>query len=87
MIDIAFYLVTREVAERCGLLNERYITDDGKFILDNKDLSRLRLTSTEFVNGVQGIEMITKEEADDKIKQGGYQLGETINEQQNNEEE
>lgn len=75
MIDFAFYLVTEEIAMRCGLVNDRYKTQDNKFILDNKDLSRLRLTSQEFVNGVEGIEMITKQEADDLIEQGGYTIG------------
>lgn len=75
MIDFALYLVTEDIAIRCGLANDRYKTQDDKFILDNKDLSRLRLTSQEFINGVEGIEIITKQEADDLIEQGGYTIG------------
>lgn len=74
MIDIAFYLVTREIAKRCNLVSERYCTKDGRFVLDNKDLSRMRLTSEEFVNGIEGIELVTEQEAKRAIEENGSQF-------------
>lgn len=76
MVDISFYLVSREIAVRCELIGQRYVAQDGRFILDNKDLSRLRLTSEEYVNGISNIEMITKKEAEDLIKENKYTFGE-----------
>ena len=74
MIDIAFYLVTKDIARRTGLVGERYIAPDGRYILDNKDLSRIRLSTDEYINGLQGVEKITKEEAKTLIAQGGYRM-------------
>ncbi len=75
MIDIAYYLATKDIAKRCNLIGHRYIAKDGRFILDNKDLSRLRLTSTEYISGLQGIEMISQKKAQDLIAENGYNFG------------
>ena len=71
-LDTAFYLVTRDIAIRSGLVNVRYRTLDGHFILDNKDLSRVRFTTDEYVSGLAGVEKITEAEAQTLIAQGGY---------------
>lgn len=74
-LDTAFYLVTRDIAIRSGLVDVRYRTLDGRFILDNKDLSRVRLTTDEYVNGLKGVEKISEAEAQTLIAQGGYKKG------------
>lgn len=73
--DKAFYLVTRDIAIRSGLAHTRYRTSDGRFILDNKDLSRLRLTADEYISGLRGVEKISEEDATAIIARGGYILG------------
>lgn len=79
MIDIAFYLVTKDIAQRAGLIRERYIAPDGRFILDNKDLARIRFTTDEYVSGLHGVERITQAQAKTLIAQGGYNMGENNN--------
>lgn len=74
-LDTAFYLVTRDIAIRSGLVDVRYRTLDGRFILDNKDLSRVRFTTDEYVSGLAGVEKITEAEAQTLIAQGGYKKG------------
>ena len=74
-LDTAFYLVTRDIAIRSGLVDVRYRTLDGKFILDNKDLSRVRFTTDEYVSGLAGVEKITEAEAQTLIARGGYKKG------------
>lgn len=74
-LDTAFYLVTRDIAIRSGLVDVRYRTLEGKFILDNKDLSRVRFTTDEYISGLAGVEKITEAEAQTLIAQGGYKKG------------
>ena len=74
-LDTAFYLVTKEIAIRSGLIDVRYRTLDNRFILDNKDLSRVRFTTDEYVNGLDGVEKITEAEAQTLIARGGYKKG------------
>lgn len=75
MVDIAFYLVTEEIARRSGVIDSKYRTVDGRFILDNKDLSHIRFTSDEYINGLAGVEKITKNEAMYLIQQNNYAMG------------
>ena len=74
-LDTAFYLVTKEIAQRSGLIDVRYRTLDNRFILDNKDLSRVRFTTDEYVSGLQGVEKISESEAQTLIAKGGYKKG------------
>ena len=74
-LDTAFYLVTRDIAIRSGLVDVRYRTLDGRFILDNKDLSRVRFTTDEYISGLKGVEKISEDEAQTLIAQGGYKKG------------
>lgn len=89
MIDIAFYLVTKDIAQRAGVVGERYITPDGRYILDNKDLARIRFTTDEYINGLNGVEKITQTQAKTLIAQGGYNMGDNPSENNvtNKEEE
>ena len=74
-LDIAFYKVSKEIAIRSGLISERYRTTDGCYILDNKDLSRVRFTTDEYISGLSGVERITENEAKELIALGGYKFG------------
>lgn len=74
-LDTAFYLVTRDIAIRSGLVDVRYRTLDGRFILDNKDLSRVRFTTDEYISGLKGVEKISEADAQTLIAQGGYKKG------------
>ena len=75
-LEIAFYKVTEDIAIRSGLIAERYRTADNEhWILDNKDLSRVRFTADEYINGLSGVEKITENEAKTLIALGGYKFG------------
>lgn len=75
MVDIAFYVVTESIARRSGVIEQRYRTKDGRFILDNKDLSRIRFTTNEYTQGLSGVVRITKQEAYALIRQNNYAMG------------
>ncbi len=73
-LNTAFFLVTRDIVKRAGLLGKRYIAPDGRFILDSKDLSRVRFTAEEYIYGLHGVEMIDSSTAKTLIAQGGYNM-------------
>lgn len=75
MIDVQNYVVTREIALRTGDIRFKYRTKDGRFIVDNRTLAKIRFTSDEIVNGLEGVEKITEEEAKTLIARGGYKMG------------
>ena len=75
-LEIAFYKVTEDIAIRSGIIAERYRTADNEhWILDNKDLSRVRFTADEYINGLSGVEKITENESETLIALGGYKFG------------
>ena len=75
-LEIAFYKVTEDIAIRSGLIAERYRTADNEhWILDNKDLSRVRFTADEYITGLSGVEKTTENEAETLIALGGYKFG------------
>jgi hypothetical protein len=75
MMESAVYLVTREIAERSGLIESRYRTVDNRFILNDRDLSRIRFTTDEYIEGLKGVEKITRQEAKELIAKNNYKLG------------
>jgi hypothetical protein len=75
MVDLSIYVVTQEIAIRSGVIETHYRTKDGRFILNSRDLSRIRLVGDEFVNGLDGVESITEQEADRLISEGGFKMG------------
>lgn len=75
MIDNDNFLVSRAVAERAGVIGQKWKTDDGRYILDRKTLSRIRLTSEEYITGLQGVERVTKEEAITLAAKAGWKMG------------
>lgn len=74
-LDSAVYFVTKEIAIRSGLVDSRYRIADGRFVLDNKDLSHVRFTTDEYINGLDGVEKTDNETAQTKIAKNGYQIG------------
>lgn len=71
----AFYLVTKAIAIRSGLVDRRYRTLDGRYILDSKDLARVRFTPDEYISGLDGVVKISEAEAKTLIAKGGYKKG------------
>ena len=76
------YLVTKDIAIRSGLIESRYRIADGRFVLDNKDLSRVRFTPYEYISGLAGVEKVSDEDAETLIAQNGYQMGDDVEQQQ-----
>lgn len=81
------YLVTKDIAIRSGLIESRYRIADGRFVLDNKDLSRVRFTPDEYISGLAGAEKVSEEEAETLIAQNGHQMGEEVEQQQTQQQE
>ena len=81
------YLVTKDIAIRSGLIESRYRIADGRFVLDNKDLSRVRFTPDEYISGLAGVEKVSEDEAETLISQNGYQMGEDVEQQQAQQQE
>lgn len=76
MLDTAIYLCTADIARRSGVINSRYRTTDGRYILYDKDLARIQFTTDEYLNGLKGIEKITTDQALRLIKDNHSSLGE-----------
>jgi hypothetical protein len=68
------FSVSEDIARRAGLLNERYRTRDGRFILTDKDLQRVRLSADEIVNGLDAVRL-TKTEAEALAAANGLSMG------------
>ena len=81
------YLVTKDIAIRSGLIESRYRIADGRFVLDNKDLSRVRFTPDEYISGLAGVAKVSEDEAETLIAQNGYQMGEDVEQQQAQQQE
>ena len=75
MVESVTFVVTEDVARRSGVIATRYRTEDGRFILNNRDLRGVRMTAEELQTGLQGIERISDELARQLIKKGGYKMG------------
>ena len=75
MLETATYLVTKEIAIRSGLVDSRYRIADGRFVLNNRDLSRVRFEPDEYINGLEGVEKVTPESAKTLIRQNNFAIG------------
>ena len=69
----ADYTVSVEVARRAGLYGRRYLTPDGRVILSESELRRVRLEPDEYVTGLDA-RLITTEEKQQLIHDGGYRM-------------
>lgn len=87
-MNITFYKVVENIAQRSGLILERYRTKDMNWILDNNDLRRVRFTPDEYIDGLQGVVKITGTEADALIAENNYKMGyEGLEPNNNNQQE
>ena len=68
-------MVTEAIAERSGMIASRYRVADGRFVLNERDLGRIRFTVDEMLNGLQGVEQIDSVEAQTLIRKNGYKMG------------
>jgi hypothetical protein len=78
--EAANYLVTRDIALRSGFISTRHRTKDGYFILNDRDLSCVRFTVDEYVNGLSGVKKISKAEAKKLIRENNYAIGDITEE-------
>lgn len=83
----AIYLVSRDIAIRSGLIQIRYRIADGRFVLNNKDLSYVRFTPDEYINGLAGVERTSEEIAARLIAENGYKMGDDITAQEEQRQE
>lgn len=73
---VQLYLVSKELAERTGFDKQRYVTKDGRYIVNDRDLRIARLTEQE----KEAAEPITKEQSRQLISENGYKTGNSIKE-------
>ena len=83
----AIYLVSRDIAIRSGLIQIRYRIADGRFVLNNKDLSYVRFTPDEYINGLAGVERTSEEIAARLIAENGYKMGDDVTAQEEQRQE
>jgi hypothetical protein len=83
----AIYLVSRDIAIRSGLIQIRYRIADGRFVLSNKDLSYVRFTPDEYIDGLKGVERTSEEIAARLIAENGYQMGDDVTAKKEQQEE
>lgn len=72
MVENTLYLATEEVAKRAGVYEVAYVVKDGRFVVDTMELRRIRMTGSEYLTGINGIEQISKVEAQALISENGY---------------
>lgn len=71
MVEIFYYLVPKEIAERSGLMGKRYRVTDGRFVFDSKDLSIAHVTEEE----MSDVEQIDERTATSLIARNNYRMG------------
>ncbi len=74
--SVQLYVVSKEVAERTGFTKQRYVTKDGKYIVNDRDLRIAQLTEIE----KNALEKITKQQSKQLIAENGYKTGNSISE-------
>ena len=67
----ASFSVSEEIAKRAGLYGLRYMTEEGRVLLSESDMRRIRLEPDEYVHGMDAIE-VTGDEAKALIAANGY---------------
>lgn len=69
-----YFLVKPAIAERAGVLSQRYRTADGLIVLNEQDMGKVRLQPEEYLTGVVE-KVIDEREAHVLIEQGGRKMG------------
>ena len=70
----SYLSVSRSVAVRAGVVSQRYMTKDGRYVVSDRDLRGLRLEPQEYVTGIDAF-LLTQPEAQAAIREGGFNLG------------
>lgn len=76
-----YFLVKPDVAERAGVINQRYHTQDGLMVLNEQDMAKVRLEPEEYLTGVVE-QVVSEDEAAQLIEQAGRVLGPLVQEQE-----
>ena len=79
MERVPYYTVPADVARAIGSLSMTYRTKDGLFILSEKSMQIVINKNGGKTPEELGATAITDSDARQLIKQGGYQMGEVIN--------
>lgn len=74
---VQLYLASASVAERTGFRKQRYVTKDGKYIVNERDLRNVRLTADEYSKGLD-VTPITKEEARKLEEENNFLMGHAV---------
>ena len=83
---VQLYLASASVAERTGFRTQRYVTKDGKYIVNDRDLRNVRLTPDEYKDGLD-VTPISTEEARKLEAENGYKMGHAVSNEQKEKEE
>lgn len=68
-----YFSVSEDIARRSGMIGQRYMTKDGRYILSDRDLRSLRLEPQEYINGIDAV-ALSRDEAKTAIAEGGYKM-------------
>ena len=82
----ASFSVSEDIARRAGLYGLRYMTADGRVLLSEADLRRVRLMPSEYVNGMDVIE-ISETESNNLAADNGFRMLPDQDTQESPEEE
>lgn len=75
-----YFLVKPAVAERAGVIHQRYHTQQGLMVLNEQDMGKIRLEPEEYLTGVVE-QVVSEDEASQLIEQAGRVLGPLVEEQ------
>lgn len=69
---VQLYLATKAVALRTGFISQRYVTRDGRYIVNDRDLRNAHLTEAE---RAEHLTPITKEQSRRLQAENKYKMG------------
>lgn len=84
MREMKYLKVSADIARRAGVIDVRYRTADGEFIINESDLRMVRFEPEEYVKGIAG-QVLTEQEAARLIEAGGNKIGEEVQNENNSE--
>lgn len=85
MLENTIYLVSEDVAKRAGVYNVAYVTKDRRFLLDAADIRRVSLRGDEYIHGLSDVEILSKDEAAELIRENKYRRIEDMDSEEEEE--